>query len=188
MMQSTDLYISWGEYHRLIEALAVQVYDSGWTFDQILCLARGGLRIGDLLSRIFNRPLAILAASSYCGDDFRTRGSIRFSQSLTMATPNLGDRILLVDDLVDSGTTILQTLLWLQEHYQIEPQNCRTAVLWYKGTSEVKPDYYIEYLPQNPWIHQPFESYENQDTESLIAAFQRTGAMLNPSKPSDEFG
>ena len=36
----------------------------GWRFDQILCLARGGLRVGDQLSRIFEVPLAILATSS----------------------------------------------------------------------------------------------------------------------------
>ena len=34
-------------------------------FDSILCLARGGLRVGDVISRIYDMPLAILAASSY---------------------------------------------------------------------------------------------------------------------------
>ena len=43
------LYVSWDEYHLLIERLAIQVHKSGWEFDQILCLARGGLRPGDVL-------------------------------------------------------------------------------------------------------------------------------------------
>ena len=55
------LYVEWDEYHRLIERLALQIHDSGYRFDAILCLARGGLRIGDVLSRIYDRPLAILA-------------------------------------------------------------------------------------------------------------------------------
>ena len=47
--------------HRLIARLALNVHESGWKFDKILCLARGGLRVGDQMSRIFDVPLAILA-------------------------------------------------------------------------------------------------------------------------------
>jgi uncharacterized protein len=62
-----DLYVSWTEYHQKIEQLAVQIYNCGWQFNQIVCLARGGLRVGDILSRLYKQPLAILAASSYGG-------------------------------------------------------------------------------------------------------------------------
>jgi hypoxanthine phosphoribosyltransferase len=58
------LYVSWDEYHRLIERLALKVHASGWAFDQILCLARGGMRPGDVLSRVFDKPLAIMSTSS----------------------------------------------------------------------------------------------------------------------------
>lgn len=37
-----DLYVSWDEYNRLIEKLALKVWESGWNFDAIICLARGG--------------------------------------------------------------------------------------------------------------------------------------------------
>ncbi|MBE2245084.1 MAG: phosphoribosyltransferase, partial [Burkholderiaceae bacterium] len=30
------LYVSWDEYHMLIERLALKVSSSGWAFDQIL--------------------------------------------------------------------------------------------------------------------------------------------------------
>jgi hypoxanthine phosphoribosyltransferase len=60
-----DLYVSWDEYNRLVEKLALKVYDSGWNFDAIVCLARGGLRVGDVLSRLFDRPLGVLFTSSY---------------------------------------------------------------------------------------------------------------------------
>ena len=51
------LYVSWDEYHMLIERLALKIHASGWEFDQILCLARGGMRPGDVLSRVFDKPL-----------------------------------------------------------------------------------------------------------------------------------
>jgi len=40
-----DLWVSWEQYHALIERLALKVHESGWTFDKILCLARGGVRV-----------------------------------------------------------------------------------------------------------------------------------------------
>ena len=55
------LYVSYDEYHNLIEKLAIKVHQSGWEFDTILCLARGGMRPGDILSRIFDKPLAFFA-------------------------------------------------------------------------------------------------------------------------------
>jgi hypoxanthine phosphoribosyltransferase len=59
------LYVSWDEYHLLTERLALKVHASGWQFDQILCLARGGMRPGDVLSRVFDKPLGIMSTSSY---------------------------------------------------------------------------------------------------------------------------
>jgi uncharacterized protein len=155
-----DLNVSWDEYHQSIEQLAERIFQSEYEFNQIVCLARGGLRVGDILSRIFDRPLAILAASSYGGDGDRQRGKLAIASQVTMTTDRLGDRVLLVDDLVDSGVTLQQTTIWLRDLYP-EIQALKTAVLWYKATSLYIPDYYISYLANNPWIHQPFEKYDN---------------------------
>ena len=35
----TDLYVSWSDYYQAIEKLAVAVHESGWQFNQIVCLA-----------------------------------------------------------------------------------------------------------------------------------------------------
>ena len=48
-----NLHVSWDEYNRLVERLALIVHESGFEFNQIICVARGGLRVGDVLSRIF---------------------------------------------------------------------------------------------------------------------------------------
>jgi uncharacterized protein len=49
----------------------------------------------------------------------------------------------------------------------------RTAVLWYKNCSVYEPDYYVEKLNDNPWIHQPFEPYETM-TPAELAAKRKT--------------
>ncbi len=45
-----SLHVGWEEYNSLVERLASQVHESGWRFNQIICIARGGLRVGDVLS------------------------------------------------------------------------------------------------------------------------------------------
>jgi len=164
----SDLYVSWSEYHYKIECLAAKVYQSQWEFNQIVCLARGGLRIGDLLSRIYNRPLAILATSSYGGAGGQVRGSIKFSRDLTMVGDSLGSRVLLVDDLVDSGVSLEQSIIWLSDRYGSDLEEIRTGVLWYKAWSAIAPDYYVDFLVDNPWIHQPFERYEKMNPADLV--------------------
>ena len=167
-----DLYVSWSDYNQKIEQLAVKIYQSKWEFNQIVCLARGGLRVGDILSRIYKQPLAILATSSYSGSK---KGTLTFSRYLTMTTANLGSSILLVDDLVDSGITLQQTIPWIKQHYT-QTTEVRTAVLWYKAFSRFAPDYYVDYLPDNPWIHQPFEHYENMNPSELAATYPTASA------------
>jgi hypoxanthine phosphoribosyltransferase len=153
-----DLHVSWDQYHADIERLAAQVHASGWTFNQVICLARGGLRVGDMLSRIFRQPLAILSTQSYSGEAGTVRGQITVAEHMTMTTPALGDRVLLVDDLVDSGVTLGVVRDALAARY---PQ------IWEKACSAFKPDYAARFLPDDPWIHQPFEPYDVMDPASL---------------------
>lgn len=168
-----DLYVSWSEYHEKIETLAVKIYQSGWKFNQIVCIAKGGLRVGDILCRIYRQPLAIISASSYLGEENRIRGEITFSDHLSMTTKSLGSKVLLVDDLVDSGISLQETINWLQQHRGTEIEEIRTAVIWYKDCSQIVPDYYVDYLPDNPWIHQPFEPYELITPAELAARNQQ---------------
>jgi uncharacterized protein len=169
-----DLYVSWSEYHQKIEQLAAKIYQSNWKFNQIICLAKGGLRVGDILARIYDLPLAILATSSYGGVNNQVRGSITFARDLTMTTPNLGNHVLLVDDLVDSGVTLKKSLVWLDRQYGFYIDDLRTAVIWFKDCSVITPDYYVDYLPDNPWIHQPFECYEKMSPADLATSFTFT--------------
>jgi hypothetical protein len=163
----SDLYVSWAEYHHQIEKLAIQIDQSQWEFDHILCLARGGLRVGDVLSRLFDKPLAILATSSYGGKDFQERGNLKIARNITMTTDTLSGRILLVDDLVDSGVTLVNILEWLKQHSEFDITQVRSAVLWVKACSTARPDYYVDFLADNPWIHQPFEKYEKLKPRDL---------------------
>jgi len=129
-------------------------------------VARGGLRVGDILSRLLRKPLAVVAAASYAAD--RQRQSLRLGPGIAFAGETLGDRLLVVDDMVDSGETLAQLVPQLQT--QLQPASLQTAVLWYKGHSRFVPDFYAQYLPDSPWIRQPFERYDTLSVADLLAA------------------
>lgn len=161
------LYVSYDEYHSLIEKLAIKVHQSGWKFDTILCLARGGMRPGDILSRIFNIPLAIMSTSSYRADSGKTQGNLDIARFITTPKGEIAGNVLLVDDLADSGFTLNAVIHQLRSNYKPIAE-LRSAVIWTKGKSTFQADYSVEALPTNPWIHQPFESYDSLSPEQLM--------------------
>ncbi|MFT4194512.1 phosphoribosyltransferase [Ottowia sp.] len=165
------LYVSYDEYHSLIEKLAIRVQQSGWQFDTILCLARGGMRPGDILSRIFNVPLAIMSTSSYRADDGKVQGHLDIAHYITTPKGQIAGKVLLVDDLADTGVTLQAVVERLRNNYQPITE-LRTAVIWTKGCSTFQADYSVEHLPTNPWIHQPFEMYDSLTPEKLLAKWK----------------
>lgn len=164
-----NLYVSWHEYHTLIDRLALKVHASGWEFDQILCLARGGMRPGDILSRLFDKPLAIMSTSSYRSDAGTIQGRLDMAKYITLPKGDLGGRVLLVDDLADSGVTLKAVVERLRGMPSIT--ELRSCVIWTKGVSTYLPDYSVEHLPTSPWIHQPFEEYDALAPEDLAKKF-----------------
>lgn len=157
---TAHLFVSWADYYRTIERLAGQIYDSGWRFDHVVCLARGGLRVGDVLSRLFQVPLAVLHAQS---GRAAPNGDVRLSPQLAMLEEKLGERVLLVDDWLESGMTLAAA----RELLKPRCADLRTAVLWVKEAPAWRPDYWAAELEGRPWIHQPFEPYDLISIEEL---------------------
>ena len=161
------LYVSYDEYHNLIEKLAIKIHQSDWEFDTILCLARGGMRPGDILSRIFDKPLAIMSTSSYRAGAGTLQGHLDIAKFITTPQGEIAGKVLLVDDLADSGQTLNAVIQMLKTSYAPITE-LRSAVLWTKALSKFKPDYSVEFLPTDPWIHQPFESYDAMRPAQLL--------------------
>ena len=162
------LYVSYDEYHNLIEKLAIKIFQSGWEFDTILCLARGGMRPGDILSRVFDKPLAIMSTSSYRAEAGTQQGNLDIARYITTPKGEIAGRVLLVDDLADTGHTLNAVIKQLRTSYA-HISELRSAVIFTKGVSTFAADYSVEFLPTNPWIHQPFEGYDAMRPQQLIS-------------------
>jgi hypoxanthine phosphoribosyltransferase len=126
------------------------------------------MRPGDIMSRIFDKPLAIMSTSSYRAEAGTQQGNLDIARYITTPKGEIAGRVLLVDDLADSGHTLNAVITMLKNNYQPITE-LRSAVIWTKALSTFTPDYSVEYLPTNPWIHQPFEGYDSMRPEQLRA-------------------
>lgn len=103
---SEKLIVSWEDYNRTVEKLAIMIDESGYKPDILIGIMRGAAPMIDVLSRIFKLKCAYLAVESYSGKGVEDeQGDIVFSREMSSIAPNMGGRILLCDDLSDTGIT-----------------------------------------------------------------------------------
>ena len=170
------LIIDWKEYNLIVEKLALQIHDSGYKPDLLIGIARGGLPIIDVCSRIFKLKCAYLAVESYSGKEIEDQqGTLVFSREMSSTVQDMKGNILLCDDLSDTGVTLNKSIDWLKKYPPLKGKikNIKTAVLWKKKDSTFEPDFCAQRLDDNPWIVQPFERYEEVRIEDLIKKHQK---------------
>ena len=151
--------ISFQEYSEGIEKLAIMVDESGFKPSHIISIARGGLRIGDICSRLFRVRSSYLGVESY---EIAEKGKVSdnqkndviFSRDISSTTQDYGNNILVVDDLVDSGKSLIYTKKFLLNYKAFKDKNInfKTAVLYQKPVSKITPDYVVHKMKKNDWL------------------------------------
>ena len=167
---SEKLIIDWNNYNKIVESLAIQIHESGYKPTLLVGIMRGGAPMIDLLSRLFKLKCAYLAVESYSGKGVEDeQGEIVFSREMSSIAKNMGGRILLCDDLSDTGITLNKSVDWLKKYEPIKNkiEDIKTATLFKKKQSTFEPDFCATKLPDNPWIVQPFEIYEELRIEDI---------------------
>jgi len=167
---SEKLIVSWEDYNKTVEKLAIMIDESGYKPDILIGIMRGAAPMIDVLSRIFKLKCAYLAVESYSGKGVEDeQGDIVFSREMSSIAPNMGGRILLCDDLSDTGITFNKSIDWLKQYEPIKGKidEIRTATLWKKQKSTFEPDFCATRLKDNPWIVKPFEIYEEIRIEEI---------------------
>ena len=173
---SEKLIVSWDEYNYTVEKLAIQIDQSGYKPTILIGIMRGAAPMIDVLSRLFKLKCAYLAVESYSGKGIEDeQGDIVFSREMSSIAPNMGGKILLCDDLSDTGITFNKSIDWLNQYGPIKGKidEIKTATLWKKKKSTFKPDFCAVKLEENPWIVQPFEIYEEIRIEDIRKKHQK---------------
>ena len=178
---SKKLIIDWNEYNRSIDELAVQISESGFKPSFIICIARGGLRVGDILSRIFKVKCGYLGVESYSpageGKVSDVQNELTFARDLSTTSKIYGENILVTDDLIDTGVTLEKTLDWLKKYKDFLNKKItfKSAVLYKKEKSKFKSDYIVHNLKGNPWIVFPYELRELVSIDQLKKELKKKG-------------
>ena len=165
------LIVSFDEYTKTVEKLAVQIHKD-YKPTVLVGIMRGAAPIIDILSRILKLPIAYIVIQSYSGKGMEDKqGELMFAREISsLADEKDFERVLLIDDLSDTGLTLNKSIEWLKNYDPIKNniKEIKTACLWKKKSSSFEPDYCPIKLEDDPWIVQPTEHYEELSIEDII--------------------
>ena len=150
-MKAVLAYPSWYEIEKgcaILARKALTISESD-PYECVVGLTRGGLIPAVSISHMLSLPMIPVCYSSKEG-----QGD---NQDHSNELPELPyKRILIVDDIIDSGSTIEE----VYRHYHVQPNSGRidVAVLYWKCGAAWVPDMAWQEIPEDaPWIVFPWE-------------------------------
>jgi len=165
------LIISFNEYTKIVEKLAVQIHKN-YKPTVLVGIMRGAAPIIDILSRILKLPIAYIVIQSYSGKGQEDQqGELMFAREISsLAKEKDFNKVLLIDDLSDTGLTLNKSIVWLKNYGPTKKfiKEVKTACLWKKKSSSFEPDFCPVRLDSDPWIVQPTEHYEELSIDQIL--------------------
>ena len=165
------LIISFEEYNKIVEKLAILIHKN-YKPTVLVGIMRGAAPIIDILSRILKLPIAYIVIQSYSGKGMQDQqGQLMFAREISsLAKDKDFSRVLLIDDLSDTGLTLNKSIEWLRNYAPTKNfiQEVKTACLWKKKSSTFEPDFCPVRLDSDPWIVQPTEHYEEISIDEIV--------------------
>ena len=101
------LIITFDQYTKIVEKLAIEIHNN-YKPTVLVGIMRGAAPILDILSRVLKLPIAYIVIQSYSGKGMEDKqGQLMFAREISSLAENKDfDKVLLVDDLSDTGSTI----------------------------------------------------------------------------------
>jgi xanthine phosphoribosyltransferase len=141
--------VSWDQFHRDARALAWRLHAAG-PFSAIVAITRGGLVPAAIVARELNvRLIETVCVESYREDT--KQGELRLLKGVTEAIVARGGQgVLIVDDLVDTGTTarVVRELL----------PGAHFATVYAKPMGRPQVDTFVTEVSQDTWIYFPWDT------------------------------
>lgn len=142
--------------------LAKLIFESNFRPTFLIALWCGGAPIGIAITEYFSykeTPInnhTAIRVTAYNGDKLKKEVKV-FNLDHVIKTIKSDDKLLIVDDVVDSGRTINKVLEKIKtECDKNTPRDIRTATVYYKPqTASITPDYYL--YETDSWIIFPHE-------------------------------
>lgn len=139
------------DFEQGVEAIAKNIMAVGQPYIRIVGIARGGLFLANRLSYKLEIPMTPLCWSTRDGDE-------RESNAWIPEDINNGDKILVVDDIIDSGKTIREIFNdWDSSVLEdLKMENISIACLFWNVDQETTPDFFhktIERSNDDSWVN-----------------------------------
>lgn len=164
--------VTWHRFYALARILAHRVRESGFQPDVIVAIGRGGYMPARVLSDFLGQmDLTGFKIEHYRGTQKQVAARVRYPLTADVA----GRRVLLVDDVSDSGDTFAAALEHLRSRGA--PAAVRTAVLHHKIVCPYQPDYYACKIVKWRWLIYPWAVAE--DLTGIIAAMTPRPASVD---------
>ncbi len=159
---------TWEELDLVALRLATRIRESGRQFDRLVTLAKGGWAMSRSLVDFLDIPqVASIGIRFYAGINQRLKEP-EIYQEIPVSVK--GERVLLFDDVADSG----ESLVFTQDHLiKGGVAEVTTATLYYKPRSVLKPDFYGDQT--SSWIIFPFEIMES--IHEVAVGWQKQGSL-----------
>jgi hypoxanthine phosphoribosyltransferase len=168
---SKKMIVEWDEYKNIVEKLAIEIHKN-YKPTVLVGIMRGAAPIIDILSRILKLPIAYIVIQSYSGKGMEDKqGQLMFAREISsLANDKDFSKVLLIDDLSDTGLTLNKSIEWLKNYGPTKDyiKEVKTACLWKKKSSTFEPDFCPVKLDYDPWIVQPTEHYEELSIKEII--------------------
>lgn len=144
--------LGWQEFGEASRELAIQVQGSGFVPDIVIAIARGGLLLaGSIAYALAVKSCGAINVEFYSGIEVRLDEPVLLSPMLD--TPSVsGQRVLLVDDVSDSGRTLAMVLALLVT----AGADVRSLCLYSKPQTVLEPDFVWRHTSK--WIAFPWSS------------------------------
>lgn len=125
-------------YEEFKDDLKLLIQKIDQPFDAILGIARGGLSMSQLLGEYYNiREVYSINTIGY--EDMHKNESV---EVFNIPELKSSAKVLIVDDIVDSGDTLVEVLAVLHRKY---PKiTFLTASIFYKNTAKITPTWYVK--------------------------------------------
>ncbi len=150
-------FVTWDKAYRLGRIIARKIKKSGFIPDLVIGVARGGLVPARIVCDFLHQKDLTSIKAEHWGIA-STLGNARIKYPLPEEIDISGKRILVVDDVADTGETYQIIVKHILER---SPAEVRTAVLQYKTCSTFIPDYWGEKHDAWKWIIYPWALYED---------------------------
>ncbi|MDI6642605.1 MAG: phosphoribosyltransferase [Candidatus Hodarchaeaceae archaeon] len=144
---------SWNYIYELCIQVADQIKRSKYKPDLLVAVARGGWIPGRVLSDLLENPNVATIKVEHYVDIYKTLSKPEITQPIPIDVN--GKKILLVDDIADSG----KSLKLVKEHLLSQgAADVKICALYYKPWSIVVPDFSARMT--DAWIWFPHEIFE----------------------------